>query len=120
MKNVLKNSLKKSGFKFHKYGAMKTKCMYDHMHDSKKEAMWCVKLHELQKEKGIKNLKLQQTIELKVNGTLICKHIVDFTYSKPPLEALEVLEVKGMKTRDWIIKHKLFMALYPLINYVVV
>ncbi len=42
--------------KTHKYGAERTACLYGHMHDSKKEAMWCVKLEQLVKEGSITGL----------------------------------------------------------------
>ncbi len=108
--------------KEHKYHALKTNCWYGHKHDSRKEAMWCVKLHELQKEGKIRNLVCEPIYDLRVNETLICKHLPDFDYDlkvgtewKP-----EVLDVKGLQLPEWKLKHKLFCALYPAINYVVV
>lgn len=110
--------------KKHKYGAVRSMCLYGHDHDSKKEAMWCVKLHELQKEGRIFDLRLQPIYEFTVNGVYICRHIPDFFYqitrdSLHPWEFV-VLEVKGMPTPEWKLKQKLFCALYPQINYVVV
>lgn len=104
--------------KKHKYGAKRTTCLHGHDHDSRKESLWCLKLHQELKEKKITHLLLQPVFELKVHNSIICKHYPDFMYMRGPNP--EILEVKGMKTRDWIIKHKLFLALYPTINYVVV
>lgn len=116
--------------KKHKYGAIACKCLHGHEHDSHKEAMWCVKLHQEQREGKIRNLLMQTTYDLRVNGVDICKHILDFDYDRLSMQGLtnvtgfvwkpEVVDVKGMKLPVWSLKHKLFMACYPEIKYVVV
>lgn len=106
----------------HKYGAKRETCLYGHPHASRKEAMWCVKLHEMQKEGQIRDLKMQHIFDLDIGVTHICKHIVDFSYYQcfGGAMPLTVLEVKGMPTPEWKLKKKMFNALYPHINYVVV
>lgn len=125
----------------HKYNAQRTTCLYGHDHDSKKEAMVCVKLTELAKEGKIFLLKRQPVFELMVNGMLVCRHRPDFQYYQWVILGhycqeigkeigkeitnfnglkLFIVEVKGFKTPDWVLKHKLFCALYPEIEYQIV
>lgn len=128
VRNLLKQQKK------HKYGAKKCQCLHKHDHDSQKEAMWCVKLHQEQREGKIRNLLMQTTYDLHVNGVLVCKHILDFDYDRCTIVpgvrwdevthtkawVPEVVDVKGMKLPVWSIKHKLFCALYTGVKYIVV
>lgn len=118
----------------HKYHAKRSRCLYGHDHDSKKEAMWCVKLHQLAKDGKILLLSRQPSFELKVNNELIAVHKPDFfyytMYQAPTIGASvsmmkeHVVEVKGDwsggRLPVWKLKHKLFCALYPNIDYQVV
>lgn len=108
--------------KRHKYGAKKTVCLYGHKHDSQKEAMWCLRLHEEQKEGKIERLRVEPSYEIIVNDVVVCKHLVDFDYYRINNKGmtLEVTDVKGMKLPMWRLKYKLFCALYPQIEYKVV
>lgn len=108
--------------KQHKYGAKRTTCLYGHPHDSRKEAMWCIKLNELQKEGKIRNLSVEPIYDLRVNGTVVCTHMPDFDYEilRNAFWVVEVLDVKGLLLPEWKLKHKLFKAIYTEINYVVV
>lgn len=114
--------LKTVAKKFHKYGAKKTTCIHGHDHASQKEAMWCVKLHQLQKEGKIRSLAVEVNYDIRVKDVVICKHRLDFEYEilKDGIWVDEVTDVKGMKLPVWRLKHKLFLAVYPHINYVVV
>lgn len=119
----LRQALKEK--KKHKYGAKACQCLYKHHHDSQKEAMWCVKLHQEQREGKIRNLLMQTTYDLRVNGVLVCQHILDFDYERMikgqvPVWCPEVVDVKGMKMPVWSLKHKLFCAIYTGIKYVIV
>lgn len=118
----LPRSMQKRLLKGHKYGAVRTTCLHGHNHASKKEAMWCVKLHQLQKEGKIKDLKIQERFSLDVGMSHICDHIVDFYYTIVTCGASlgGVTEVKGMGTPEWKLKKKLFNAIYPHIQYEVV
>ena len=129
---LAKQLLKSPQARTHKYGAHATECLYKHRHDSKKEAMWCVKLHQLQKEGKITLLHRQPTFELKVNGIHIADHKPDFSYyvwvvkGNFSIDGLKqyIVEVKGDwkggRLPVWKLKHKLFQALYPDIDYQVV
>lgn len=126
MKRELNKLLKRTDPKFnksHKFGAQKTKCLHGHTHDSKKEAMWCVKIHQMKREGKVSFLEVQPEYDLVVNGKLICRHRPDFSYiNNDPCGRCKptVVDVKGVKTPDWSIKHKLFCALYSNHDYLVV
>lgn len=108
--------------KAHKYGAKRTTCLYGHPHDSRKEAMWCLKLHELQKEGKIFALEIEPEMVLMVNGQTLCSHYPDFRFKKNG--NVEVIDVKGDweggQRPEWKLKKKLVNILYPFINYTVV
>ena len=105
--------------KRHKYGARKTKCLSQHAHDSKAEAIHCNKLLARKQKGEILDYKTQVSYDLIVNGRKICRHKVDFVLEMPD-KSLEVDEVKGKATADWSIKRKLFEALFPDIPYNVI
>lgn len=123
-----------TGKKKHKYSAQRTRCLHGHDHDSKKEAMWCLKLHQLEKEGKILCLVIQPKFELIVNDIHIADHYPDFGYGTSEvknvmglslnLKKAHVVEVKGdwegSRLQVWKIKHRLFCALYQDINYQVV
>lgn len=119
---ALRRAIKASSKKEHKYGAVSSVCPYRHKHDSRKEAMWCIKLHQMQKEGKIRDLLCEPEYDITVNGVVVCRHSPDFDYEKLTLKGweVEVLDVKGLKLPLWSLKHKLFKAVYPTINYVVV
>ena len=47
-----------------------------------------------------------------VNGRSVCTCVVDFEITHDNGE-LEYVEIKGVRTRDWLLKWKLFDALQP-------
>src|SRR5258708_28426062 len=122
----------------HKYNAKRTTCLYGHDHDSKKEAMWCLKLTEMEKEGKISKLVQQPKFELIVHGIHIADHYPDFGYyvfrgeikddTVYPLGVIIeeprfrqcIVEVKGdwagSRLPVWKLKHRLFVALYPNIE----
>jgi hypothetical protein len=51
-------------------------------------------------------------IPLVVNGRSVCTYVVDFESTHDNGE-LEYVEIKGVRTRDWLLKWKLFDALQP-------
>lgn len=128
----VQQAIKAQSSRPHKYGAKKTVCLHGHTHDSQKEATWCVKLHQEQREGKIRNLLLQVPYDLRVNGVIVCKHILDFDYERIkvvqmpqeghqfPMWCPEVVDVKGMRLPVWSLKHKLFKSIYTGINYVIV
>lgn len=87
--------------------------------DSRRECDYYGQL-KLEKRAGlILDFERQVQIDLVVNGKKICAHRVDF-YVTLPGGMKEVREVKGFETNEWNIKRKLFEALFPEINYLVV
>lgn len=79
--------------------------------DSKFEAGKAQEL-ELRKKAGdIKDYETQKTLELVVNGILVCTYRIDFIiYHNDGIT--EYLETKGYPTGVWKLKWKLFDALY--------
>jgi hypothetical protein len=62
----------------------------------------------------IEELDLQVRFALRVNRQEICCYIADFTYRNKIGRKLVVEDVKGMKTRDYIIKKKLMKAIHDI------
>ncbi len=93
--------------------------------DSKKEAMRWLELKSMEQRGEIGNLARQTTVEILVNGLLICKWIADFTYTDARgIHQYEDtkgvgLKVKGRKrfttkTEAYRIKKKLLLAVYGI------
>lgn len=80
--------------------------------DSKKEADRYCELKILQKIGEISDLKIQVPFQLipKNHGERAVKYIADFTYIQN--QKLIIEDVKGCKTREYILKRKLFKYLY--------
>ena len=95
--------------KRNKYGAIKT-AYYGITFDSKGEAERYLKLREMQNEKKIINLKMQQKFPLEVNGKKVCDYIADFTYTEHGEFIVE--DFKGVLTDLFRLKAKLFEAIY--------
>lgn len=94
-----------------KYGAKKAVCCHGHTHDSKAESYRCDLLHLKQRKGLISDLKVQvkyllipaMTYENMPNEKAE-SYIADFVYVENGLTVIE--DVKGRKTRDYIIKRK--------------
>ena len=81
--------------------------------DSKAEAKRYLELRQLEAAKLITGLKCQVPFLLVVNGHLICKYVADFCYRDG--ESRQVVEdVKGVATRDYILKRKLMKACHGI------
>jgi len=94
-----------------KYGAKKT--IVDGIKfDSKAEAARYAVLQKLAHIGLIKNLRMQVVYKLAVNDQLICKYIADFVYERNGIEVVE--DVKGMRTREYILKRKLMKAVFGI------
>ncbi len=102
-----------------KYGNKTCHCNQDHTHDSIFEAHYCNELALLIKAKEIKSYKIQVRYPLEVNGKLVTSHIVDFEVIDNGGK-LQIHEVKGFATEVWNLKYKLFCAVYPDIEYIIV
>lgn len=86
--------------------------------DSKKEAARYAELKLLEKAGEIKDLELQPKFELmpkqkgKYRNERNCVYIADFSYFENGEKIVE--DVKGKKTRDYIIKRKLMLEKYGI------
>lgn len=80
---------------------------------SKKEARRYGELKLLLKAGFIIDLVLQPIFKFYVNGNLICKYVADFQYLVVGDDRTTVEDTKGFKTTDYIIKRKLFLAMFP-------
>jgi hypothetical protein len=81
--------------------------------DSQKELAHYLYLKEQEQFGIITELKLQVKYKLipKQNGERAVSYIADFTYKKDGKQY--VVDVKGFKTKEYIIKRKLFKSRYP-------
>lgn len=105
---------KKSRKRGNKYGAKKT-TVYGHTFDSKREAEYYLELLDLKRRGEVVSITLQPSFEL-LEGfvdnagykQLPITYTPDFLvrYADGRLEAIEV---KGVKTRDYVLRKKLFL-----------
>ena len=81
--------------------------------DSKREAERYSELKLLERAGIITDLKLQPKFELipKHNGNRALTYIADFSYTEGGEKIVE--DVKGMETKEFKIKKKLFEYFYP-------
>ena len=79
--------------------------------DSKKEGQRYQELKLLQRAGKIRDLRLQVEFELipKQAGERACKYKADFVYHLADTGEMVVEDVKGKRTRDYIIKRKLML-----------
>lgn len=94
-----------------KYGAKRTE-VDGFVFDSKKEARRYSELKILEQTGQISNLRLQVPYPLKVNASLITTYIADFVYTEAGEEVVE--DVKGKRTREYVIKKKLMLAVHRI------
>jgi hypothetical protein len=80
--------------------------------DSKREADRWQELKLMQSAGEISELERQVRFPLRVKGQEICCYIADATYRKDG--KLIVNDSKGMRTRDYIIKRKLMLAIHGI------
>ena len=102
----------------HKYKAKSSKCFQNHYHPSKLEAGYCDQLRALEKAGEIDSYIREPRFDLIVNGQKICTHIPDFLVTRDGVQ--EVHECKGYEHPTWNLKRKLFEALFPEIEYIVI
>lgn len=88
---------------------------------SRKEAAYYHRLKFMQSQGLIFNLKLQVKFDFLVNSAplryvdsnRVIKYVADFEYTTPIGERV-VVDVKGFKTRDYLIKKALMMACHSV------
>lgn len=69
----------------------------------------------LERAGAIRNLELQPRFPLIVNGKKVCTYVGDFSFFENNARVIE--DTKGFKTREYITKRKLLLALYPLLDH---
>lgn len=101
----------------HKYNARKT-TVDGIMFDSRKEAERYLSLKAMERTGFIRGLVLQPEFELQPGfrhpdqGAIrAVKYRADFQYEREGRTVVE--DVKGMKTKEYLIKRKLFLSRYP-------
>ena len=79
--------------------------------DSKREAQRYAELQILQRAGKIRDLSMQVEFELipKQDGERACKYKADFVYHMADNGKMVVEDVKGKRTREYIIKRKLML-----------
>lgn len=82
---------------------------------SKAEAARYLELKVMQQSGTIRGLRLQPPYPLVVNGQKICKYIADFEYQERGVTVVE--DVKGRRLDVYVLKSKLFKALYPHLEF---
>ena len=80
---------------------------------SQKEARRYSDLKVLLQAGRIEDLHLQPRFPLFVKEKLICTYVADFEYYSHDSVKWIVEDVKGVRTKEYQIKRKLFEALYP-------
>jgi len=127
-KNLLKSDCKpilkpydKVVTKRGKYKNISCKCSLGHIHLSRGEARYCEQV-ELRRRAGeFKSFVVEKSYRLEINGKLICTHKPDFTiYPTDNPNNFWVEEYKGFATDLWKMKMKIFKALYPNVEYIVI
>jgi hypothetical protein len=100
-----------------KYGAKHVSCDLGgrpHSHDSMAERSRHHVLYVAQGQGEIRDLKVHQKFKLEVNGVLITSYEADFTYWKPMSHLVTVEDVKGVRTREFMIKARLMLAVHGI------
>ena len=77
---------------------------------SKREANRYKHLQLLERAGAIQNLKLQPRYPMTVNGLHVCTYVGDFEFVENGRTITE--DAKGVKTAEFVLKSKLFHALY--------
>ena len=79
--------------------------------DSKREAQRYAELQLLQRAGKIRDLSMQVEFELipKQDGERACEYKADFVYHMADTGKMVVEDVKGKRTREYIIKRKLML-----------
>ena len=112
---------------YNKYNANKAVCAQGHLHDSRKECIRCNELHLLQRAKQISGLEVQKKFSLvparkypNMKNERSLDYIADFVYVDAASKKMIVEDCKGYKTKEYIIKRKLFKDKYCYKNNAIV
>jgi hypothetical protein len=96
-----------------KYGAKKTVCSADHLHDSGLEARRCNELMAKEDAGEITHLTQQPSFSVEINGHVICRYVADHSYRMADSGLLIVEDTKGKTTPVFNLKKKLVEASHP-------
>lgn len=119
VRDNLKGAIKAIGGR--KYKNQSCKCRLGHIHLSRGEARYCEQLELRRKSGEFKSFVVEKEYRLEINGVLICKHKPDFTiYPTNNHNNFWIEEYKGFATDLWKMKMKIFKALYPRVEYIVI
>jgi len=99
--------------RFGKYNAKKV-TVHNIKFDSIVESQRYVALLEQQRKGKIKDLELQKSFEMVIDGEKICRYIADFSYYTVPDNKYVVEDVKGFKTDVYKIKKKLMKGIFKI------
>lgn len=104
-----------------KFGNRSCRCNQGHIHLSRGEGGYCNEL-ELRRRSGeFHSYDVEKNYKLEINGKLICNHKPDFTiYKTKSKKEWWIEEYKGFPTDGWKMKMKIFKALYPNNEYIVI
>ena len=96
-----------------KYKAIKTE-IDGIKFDSLKEGRRYGELKLLERAHAIKELQVHVRFSLDVNGYHICNYTPDFTYLENGLLVVEDVKSTATKTRDYLLRKKLMMAIHGI------
>ena len=97
-----------------KYHARKASCaVCAATHDSQRERQRCWELAHRERLGEIHDLERQVRYRLAVNGRHVCTYICDYRYRMAD-GTLVVEDVKGYRTREYVIKRNLMLAIYNI------
>lgn len=100
----------------HKYGAKRQE-VDGIVFPSTRQAARYLELKLLQSAGEISELSLEPRFELVVKSVLIGRYTPDFQYKEKGNRKLVVEEVKGYASRDYVLRKKLFQALFPQFQF---
>lgn len=91
-------------------------CTLDgHRFDSKAERDHYAILKQLEMAGEIFDIELQRKFPLSIGGFLICTYISDFCFTSRKDGQFHVIDVKGVRTKEFRIKAKLMRALLGIV-----
>ncbi|MQX79881.1 DUF1064 domain-containing protein [Sinorhizobium medicae] len=82
--------------------------------DSKREAEFYSSLKQLERAGQVYEVELQKPYALTVNGQLVCTYEADFAFYDALQKRNRVVDVKGVATKDFVIKKKLMRAVFGI------
>ena len=97
----------------HKYHAIPTE-VDGILFASRLEARRYSELRLMGQAGEIRDLELQPRYPIRINGQLVCTYVADFRYFDVQRNREVVEDVKGVRTREFVLKKKLVKAVYGI------